>query len=137
MAGQHTLRGMSHARAVFRQIAPVFRRRVDAAGQVTGKQVVAGARARVPVRLGFLRDRIAMQTRRGGRVRVGIQVGLANTGGGRVVDPGRYGYLQEVGTAHHAAQPFMRPSAEGERGPHVRRLRKAGKDAERELAGHG
>lgn len=75
---------------------------LSAAALAAGEVIREAAAAKAPRRTGFLADEIV--------------VGEPVTDGGRVsvaVGPSEdafYGIFQEVGTAHHAAQPFLRPA---------------------------
>ena len=101
----------------------------------TADAVAASARRQVPVLTGALRRAIAVN-RAGttGEARVGI----ARTRGAAGRDaPSVYAPLVEFGTSRSRGAPFMTPAAEGQRRPFLTRLRRAGKQTERDLRRRG
>jgi HK97 gp10 family phage protein len=101
------------------------------ANLVTGRAIVAGARARVPVRFGFLRDSIDMKaSTKTGDVYVGIARGarfpIPGTkkfnGKSDIARPSNYAHLVERGTEHSRAKPFLMPAAKASEGAHLARL---------------
>ena len=76
------------------------------------------ARSRVPVNTGALKSRIIAKSkpiRRGVFwASAGVAKGEFTTGRRAGRQPRRYAHLVEFGTAHSAAQPFIRPAADRE-----------------------
>lgn len=145
MAIKGSVRGHIAARKAFKALAPEMQAQLSEATERTVYAVKQRATASVPVDTGTLRDHVLSRfSPRTGFGRVGIKSGrvaIAGRGGSaltaqgaRVLEASRYAHMVEFGTATTAAQPFMLPAAEAERGAYAQRLRTAGKKAERNLA---
>lgn len=80
------------------------------------KPIAEDAQRRAPVRTGLLESEVIAvefkRRRKGHSAEVGV--------GPSVKAP--HGILQELGTAHHAAQPFLRPAFQAKRGRAVLRI---------------
>jgi phage protein, HK97 gp10 family len=94
----------------------------------TGFAIAQRARALVPVRTGDLKDHIASASR-GTSGRVGM-----GPGGRRKTKPSVYWRYVEFGTRHMPARPFFRPATDAEAIGYVDRLRRVGRDLERDLS---
>ena len=57
--------------------------------------------------------------------------------GARLDVPARRAHLIEFGWSHAPAEPFMIPSTDAQKGPHLDRWRAAGRQLERDMAGLG
>lgn len=136
--GKEAIKGLRECRAAFKALPDITKEALVDAAEETAEQVRAGAVRRVPVRFGFLRDHIEKKVnRKTGVARVGVTKGTATTPDGKTVEPSRYSHLVEFGSVNGSAQPFMIPAAEAEREPYLNRVRKAGKEIERDTAAIG
>lgn len=108
------------------------------ANLTTGRMIVQGARARVPVRFGFLKQSIDLKaSAKTGDVFVGIarnaKFPIPGTrrlsGKFDMARPSKYAHLVERGTDHSAAKPFLWPAVAASQGAHRLRLLEAMKDA--------
>ncbi len=137
--------GLVAARKAFQALPETMRQHLAEATEDTALAMAADARQRVPVDTGTLRDHIGHSfSKRSGFARVGVKAGgvaIAGAGGSaltsagaRYLRPQRYAHLVEFGTVRATAKPFMLPAAEGQRALYARRLKDAGKKAERQLA---
>lgn len=129
---------LREAKAAFNALPDIVREAMNDATEVTLERIRASAVQRVPVRYGFLRDRIKWKlNRKIGFGRVGISNEQATTPDGKTVYPSLYGKFAEFGTIHQHAHPFMAPAAEAEVNPHIQRCRDARSLIEKEAAAIG
>jgi HK97 gp10 family phage protein len=146
MAIRGNVKGLIAARKAFKALAPEMQAQLSEATERTVWAVQRRATTNVAIDTGTLRDHIEGRfSARSGFGRVGVKdgrVAIAGKGGSaltsqgaRVLEARRYAHMVEFGTSDTAAQPFMMPAAEAERGAYAQRLREAGKRAERNLAG--
>jgi HK97 gp10 family phage protein len=136
--GNEAVRGLAQAKRAFKALPDIAREALADATEETAEHIRAGAVRRVPVRFGFLRDAIAKtMSRRTGVAKVGITRGTHITPDGSKVDPARYGHLQEFGSEHNPAHPFVLPAAEEQKDPYLRRAKDAGKTIERDMGALG
>jgi HK97 gp10 family phage protein len=87
----------------------------------TAFAIAQRARSLAPVRTGALRNAIAAASRSTSG-RVGLDKALP------------YWRFVEFGTVHQRAHPYFRPAAEAESSLYVERLRRVGRDLERDLS---
>lgn len=85
----------------FPEIAAEMRPRISAALRMGAEEIASGARLRVPVNTGNLRDSI--EVKRGGAGQWKVAAGDQRT---------FYAAMVEFGTAHAPAHPYMIPAAE-------------------------
>lgn len=98
--------------------------------ETTANRVVLGARSRVHVRYGFLRDSIDWVQGKNGDIFVGIDRKAAykipgtRRFNGRYdrAKPSNYAHLVERGTDHSPAYPFMKPAVVSEQSSHEGRI---------------
>lgn len=158
--------GLREAKAAFQAMPEVFRNRMNDATEVTLREGVRHAKAR-------LQSNPSIQTRtlfnainwtlnkKNGRGRFGIAnvtstvmfghrggitrkirikgtlVKANNAQGVRLMKPTKYGPKVEFGTKNMSAEPFMRPAAQSQEQPYLSRCVQAGKGAEKDLAAIG
>ena len=110
--------GIRELSADLTKAGPKARERVVAATRTSGNKVKADMQAGAPKRTGELASSVTMS--------------LYGAGGGSVaavVGPtARYGIFQEIGTVHHAPQPFAQPALNKNAGPYEQALGKAVED---------
>jgi hypothetical protein len=131
--------------AAFRKVHPIMQEHFADATIRSAASLLARARAKVPVRFGFLKQALAYEyNEKTGIAMIGIPRGLSFaipgsktfSGKSDTAVPSKYGHLVEFGHAgpHPAGpRPFMIPSAEEERDEYLNRCREAGRKAERDL----
>ena len=157
------IQGMRAAKAAFQALPEVTRDRLNAATEITVREITRLAKATLAaspaIRTRSLQNAVAWtMNRKNGRGRVGvanvttaIQVGgktirvrgnlVSRTAGSanlatrvKAIIPRRYAHLVEFGARHFPAEPFMWPAAEAERGPHLDRYLRAGRQIEQDLS---
>jgi HK97 gp10 family phage protein len=104
-----TVRGVPEVQRALESLPDAVRR--EAAMQVlteAAEPIAAAARSRAPVRTGKLRDSIVVSATAKGLAIRGSVAGDAATV--FVGSTSSLAHFQEYGTAHHGAQPFMRPA---------------------------
>ena len=126
-----SISGMRELRAAFKRLPDVTRDRLnDIATEPTAREVVRNARARIQsspsIQTRALLNGVDLSmSRANGRAKVGI----------RADSPARKrAHFVEFGTEKMSAEPFMIPSAEGERAPYLQRCRAAGRAIERDMS---
>lgn len=160
----NVVRGLAEAKAAFQALPEAMRNRCNAATDLTGREVVRLAKARIlaspSVRTRALLNNIAFKlNEQTGRGKAGVTSGstsgffAAGTGvagelrrrrikgviakvGNRqaLLKPSRYAHFVEFGTRHNAAEPFMIPAAEQQKQPYLARIQAAGRLVEQDLA---
>lgn len=139
MAETVTMTGMDAVLAALKRADPVITGRVFDAVEVTTQALRYQASRRAPLlqtpdprrTRGTLRDLLGYSfDRRTGIGRVGYPRGSKL---GPTHDP-FYAHMVEFGTTREPARPYMLPAAEAERPDFLDRVRRAGKDAERDLS---
>jgi HK97 gp10 family phage protein len=139
------VRGLAQVHRAFKAAPPALQHHLGKANETTAVAIAGRARALVPVRFGFLKKFIAHTfSKKTGTAKVGIQKGRvavpgrggsAKTSDGAMsAQPSIYAKWAEWGTSHSKAQPFMGPAVRAEQQPHLQRIQRAGKDAERDIA---
>jgi HK97 gp10 family phage protein len=102
-------------------LEPAVRRKVlGGALKKAAEPIRAAAERNAPVLTGKLRDNIVVRLERQGRfAKMGVagRSALARVGFTKAAS---HGTLQERGTKHHAAQPFLRPAFDAEKDNAVR-----------------
>lgn len=160
---QNHVAGLREAKAAFQALPAAMRDRMNEATAVTLSEIVRHAKARLlanpSIQTRTLLNSIAwtlnknngrgragvanitttmnlggMKVRVKGLVRVGRNGSALKSEGARVIKPVRYAHLVEKGTRHQKAEPFMVPAAQSQVNPHLERLKRAGKEVERDLA---
>jgi HK97 gp10 family phage protein len=146
------VRGVRETQRALERAHADIRARVSKAVEETAREVVAGARSRVPVKTGELRNTIRAEPsaknpffwvvkagygtlkrrRRGGRAGSGGRRRPRVTAIGPV-EPGIYAMVVEFGShggrAKQPAQPFMYPALDAARPGHVARMTRVLKEA--------
>ena len=109
MQAHVTVQGMEELRVKLQKLGYSVNATVDEGLKVAGEPMRQAASANAP---------------KGATGRLAEGIKLIKTDKHEVsVGPDRYyGYFQEFGTKHHAAQPFLRPAYEQERQPTVSRF---------------
>jgi HK97 gp10 family phage protein len=113
------IEGLKEVKAALRELPDATAKRIMRRVLIDAGQMIAEtARQLAPVAGGDLRDSIAVGTtlsksqrkkhRKGGKDDVEVFVGPAVPDGGN--SPVPQAILQEFGTSHHPAQPFLRPA---------------------------
>lgn len=129
------VRGLAQINRAFKAAPKVVQEQLADVNKETAERIAAGARSRVPVRLGNLKNKIATTfSKRTGVAKVGIAAGRVVTAGkggsaltkdgATAAQPSKYARLVEWGTSHSKASPFMGPSVRAEQQPHLDRIRK-------------
>jgi HK97 gp10 family phage protein len=137
MAKFKPVTGAKALKASFKALPKELRELVGSVNQTTAFAIAQSARARVPVRHGFLKQHIDTAfSKATGFAKVGVKKGrvaVAGRGGSaltskgaKVVSPVRYAHLVERGTVKQKAQPFMGPAARAEGPAHVQRIKRLG-----------
>jgi len=119
------IKGLKEAKAKFQALPDVVRERMLGATETTCREIARQAQDRLlrspSIRTRALYNAVAWQvTKTNGRGKVGIRSGSA--AGRATVDPTRYAHLVEKGSVKMPAEPFMKPAAEAEAGPHQSRV---------------
>lgn len=162
---QH-VQGLREAKAAFLALPEIVRTRMNEANEVTAREIVRNAKAKVlaspSIRTRSLYNAIRYTlNKKSGRARAGIAdvtttvsnprmgfVGkqsikikgvIVSGRGGKpmLVRPVRYVHLVEFGAKQMNAEPFMVPAMEAEKRPHIERCRRAGKAIETDMAAVG
>ena len=122
MAFERTrIEGLEHAIRQFRRAPDVARKHIGEAIRRTELSAADRVFDSAPRDTGLLRRSVQSSTS-GLNARITIE------------SPSYYWRFVEFGTRHMAAQPFIRPSAELEQAPMIRRIHEAGAALERELS---
>jgi len=122
-----TLTGMEGLQRALTSAPDLVKVGASDAVQKTAFSVAQRARALVPVRSGALKDHIGWASRSTSG-RVGVE------GGKGAQDPSHYWRYVEFGTRYMPARPFFRPAADAEADTYVERLRRVGRDLERDFS---
>lgn len=157
------VQGLREAKAAFQALPEAMRDRSLQATETTSSEIARGAQARLlrspSVETRALHDHVAWKvTKTNGRGKVGIRAGTTTitvgtrkirvkgiitagrdgsaslSAGARKDNPARRAHFIEFGARHMRAEPFMIPAAEAEKGPHLDRMKRAGKAVEQDLA---
>lgn len=156
------IQGLREAKAAFQKMPEVFRDRMLAATETTVREIARLAQANLrrspSIQTRALHDHVAWKmTRTNGRGKVGIAMGSTTIAGRRVKGiivagrggsalrsagarrdiPSKRAHHVEFGNVHMPAEPFMRPAAEAEKNNYLDRCKRAGQEAERDLAAIG
>ncbi len=158
--------GLREAKAAFQALPESFRTRSNEATETTVREIVRQAQARLQsnpsIDTRTLYKAIGWSlNKNNGRGRAGIQnvtstivfghmggisrkikikgvlIGAKNAQGAKLIKPTKYGPKVEFGTRHMAAEPFMIPAAKSQEQPYLDRMKRAGKDVERDVASIG
>jgi hypothetical protein len=138
--------GIPNVRTALRVLQPETQKRLSMEVRVTAARVVAGAKARVHVRSGELKDTIRGDSSSDGLVafvkagygtlkrRSRAKVGSKRRRRGSAkrlgpVEPGIYAMVEEFGSQTNQAHPYMFPALEAERQDHISRSDRALKGA--------
>ena len=125
--------GVRHAQAQLQQSPSIDTRALyDHVGWAMNRKAGRGSfgikRATTTFNVGGKRVRVK------GLIRAGAG-GSASTSAGATKDqPSRRAHFVEFGTVRMAAEPFMLPAAESQRGPYLDRCRRAGAAIERDMS---
>jgi HK97 gp10 family phage protein len=122
-----TLTGMEGLQRALKTAPDLVQLGASDAVQKTSFAVAQRARALVPVRTGDLKNHIGSASRKTSG-RVGVEGGTGKT------DPATYWRYVEFGTRYMPARPFFRPAADAETNDYIERLRRVGRDLERDLS---
>lgn len=121
------IQGIVEARKAFARIPEAHREAINIAHELTAKEIVRVASAKVRRATGLLSKSITYSIdKRRGTAKVGVEKG-----------PAFYGHFIEFGTTRLPARPFMLPAVEGERANLEQRFKDAGKAIEKDVANIG
>lgn len=157
------VKGLREAKAAFQALPDVVREALLEATEITAREIARNAQARIlaspSMQTRALHDHIGWSlTKSNGRGKVGVKAGstamrvggrsfrvrgivtagaggsASKAAGARVVIPARYAHLVEFGARHMPAEPFMLPAANAEKNNYLARVKRAGKDIERDAS---
>ncbi len=154
------IQGMRELQAAFKQLPEIVRENINEATETTVREVARIAQANLErspsIDTRALHDHVGWaMNRKAGRGSAGIKraTTVLNVGGRRLRvkgiiragagggaaggskdQPSRRAHFVEFGTAHAAAEPFMLPAAEAQKGPYLDRSLRAGKNIERDMS---